>query len=88
MAHKIVTTIQHSVDERFRQMLVDDYGCKEEALTDKAQFVRDLGLDSLDAIELLLAVEERFDCEGISDEEAEKIVTIKDAVELIWRKLQ
>ena len=68
--------------ERVKKIVVDQLGVKEEAVTTAASFVDDLGADSLDTVELVMALEEEFDCE-IPDEEAEKITTVQQAIEYI-----
>ncbi len=68
--------------ERVKQIVVDQLGVDEEEVTEKASFVDDLGADSLDIVELIMAFEEEFEME-IPDEEAEKIVTVGDAVRYI-----
>ena len=57
---------------------MEQLGVSEDQVTDNASFVDDLGADSLDTVELVMALEEEFDCE-IPDEEAEKITTVKQA---------
>ena len=71
-----------SVDERVKQIIVEQLGVDEGEVTANASFVDDLGADSLDTVELLMAFEEAFDIE-IPDEEEEKIRTVKDAVDYI-----
>ena len=71
-----------SVEERVKQIIVEQLGVDEAEVTPKASFVDDLGADSLDTVELVMAFEEAFDIE-IPDEEAEKIRTVKDAVDYI-----
>ena len=71
-----------SVEERVKQIIVEQLGTDEGEVTSSASFVDDLGADSLDRVELIMAFEEAFDIE-IPDEDAEKIGTIKDAVEYI-----
>lgn len=68
--------------EKVREITVDNLGVDEEAVTMEASFIEDLEADSLDIVELMMALEEEFDIE-IPDEEAEKIVTVSDAVEYI-----
>mgnify|MGYP001458508096 FL=1 len=68
--------------ERVKQIVVDQLGVDEEEVTEKASFVDDLGADSLDIVELIMAFEEEFEME-IPDEKAEKIVTVGDAVRYI-----
>jgi acyl carrier protein len=71
-----------SVDERVKQIIVEQLGVDEGEVTANASFVDDLGADSLDTVELVMAFEEAFEIE-IPDEEAEKIRTVKDAVDYI-----
>ncbi len=71
-----------SVEERVKQIVVEQLGVKEEEVTGDASFVDDLGADSLDTVELVMALEEEFNCE-IPDEEAEKITTVKQAVDYV-----
>lgn len=71
-----------SVDERVKSIIVEQLGVDAEEVTPEASFVEDLGADSLDTVELIMAFEEEFGVE-ISDEEAEKIKRVKDAVEYI-----
>lgn len=72
----------NSIEERVRKIVVEQLGVKEEEVTPEASFVDDLGADSLDTVELVMALEEEFECE-IPDEEAEKITTVQQAVEYI-----
>ncbi len=71
-----------SVDERVKEIIVEQLGVDEGEVTPNASFVDDLGADSLDTVELVMAFEEAFDIE-IPDEDAEKIRTVKDAVDYI-----
>ena len=71
-----------SVEERVKKIIVDQLGVKEEEVATAAAFVDDLGADSLDTVELVMAFEEEFDIE-IPDEEAEKIANVGDAVKYI-----
>jgi acyl carrier protein len=71
-----------SVDERVKQIIVEQLDVDEGEVTANASFVDDLGADSLDTVELVMAFEEAFDIE-IPDEQAEKIRTVKDAVDYI-----
>jgi acyl carrier protein len=71
-----------NIEERVRKIVVEQLGVKEEEVTTEASFVDDLGADSLDTVELVMALEEEFDTE-IPDEEAEKITTVKQAVDYI-----
>ena len=74
-----------SVDERVKSIIVEQLGVDAEAVTSEASFVEDLGADSLDTVELIMAFEEEFGVE-ISDDEAEKIRKVKDAVEYIDKR--
>lgn len=71
-----------SVEERVKKIVVEQLGVNETEVTNNSSFVDDLGADSLDTVELVMALEEEFDCE-ISDEEAEKITTVKQAIDYI-----
>ncbi|BAU48431.1 acyl carrier protein [Sulfurifustis variabilis] len=71
-----------SVEERVKKIVVEQLGVNEGEVTGDASFVDDLGADSLDTVELVMALEEEFDCE-IPDEEAEKITTVQQAVDYI-----
>jgi len=71
-----------SAEERVKQIIVEQLGVDEAEVTPNASFVDDLGADSLDTVELVMAFEEAFEVE-IPDEDAEKIRTVKDAVDYI-----
>ena len=71
-----------SIEERVKQIVAEQLGVDEEQVTDEAAFMDDLGADSLDTVELVMALEEEFDVE-ISDDDAEKIQTVKNAIEYI-----
>ena len=71
-----------SIEERVKKIVVEQLGVKEEDVTVDASFVDDLGADSLDIVELVMALEEEFECE-IPDEDAEKITTVQQAVDFI-----
>ncbi len=71
-----------SVEERVKSIIVEQLGVDAEEVTAEASFVEDLGADSLDTVELIMAFEEEFGVE-ISDDEAEKIRKVKDAVSYI-----
>ena len=71
-----------STEERVKQIVAEPLGVDEEQVTNEASFIDDLGADSLDTVELVMALEEEFDIE-ISDEDAEKIQTVQDAVDYI-----
>ncbi len=69
------------VSERVKKIVTEQLGVKEE-VTNEASFVDDLGADSLDTVELVMALEEEFECE-IPDEDAEKITTVQQAIDYI-----
>ena len=71
-----------SVEDRVKKIVVEQLGVKEEEVTNEASFVDDLGADSLDTVELVMALEEEFKTE-IPDEEAENINTVNQAIEYI-----
>ncbi len=71
-----------SVDERVKRLICEQLGAKEEDVKDEASFVDDLGADSLDTVELVMALEEEFETE-IPDEESENITTVKEAIDYI-----
>jgi len=71
-----------SVEERVKEIIVEQLGVEAAQVTDRAKFVEDLGADSLDTVELVMALEEEFSIE-IPDEDAEKIVSVGDAINYI-----
>ena len=71
--------------DKIKQIIADQLGVKKEEVTDNAKFADDLGADSLDTVELVMALEEEFGIE-IPDEEAEKLVTVGDALRYIEEK--
>jgi len=71
-----------SIEEKVKQIIVEQLGVDEGEVTPTAHFIDDLGADSLDIVELVMAFEEAFEIE-IPDEDAEKIATVKDATEYI-----
>ena len=73
-----------SVEEKVHQIVIEQRGVEPSEVTPEASFVVDLGADSLDRVELVMAFEESFGLE-IPDEDAEKIVTVQDAIEYIQR---
>ena len=70
-----------NIEERVKKIVAEQLGVKDDIAND-ASFVDDLGADSLDTVELVMALEEEFECE-IPDENAEKITTVKEAVNYI-----
>ena len=71
-----------SVEEKVKEIIVDQLGVDDKQVTTSASFIDDLGADSLDTVELVMALEEEFDIE-IPDEEAEKIAKVQDAIDYI-----
>jgi acyl carrier protein len=71
-----------SIDEKIKKIICEQLEVNEEDIVPGASFVDDLGADSLDQVELIMAMEEEFGI-SISDDEAEKIVTVKDAIDYI-----
>jgi acyl carrier protein len=76
-----------STDEKIKQIIVEQLGVDEAEVTATASFVDDLGADSLDIVELVMAFEEAFDIE-IPDEDAEKIRTVQEAIDYINKHVQ
>ncbi|RLV58820.1 acyl carrier protein [Parashewanella curva] len=71
-----------NIEERVKKIIIEQLGVKEEDVKPAASFVDDLGADSLDTVELVMALEEEFDTE-IPDEEAEKITTVQAAIDYV-----
>ena len=71
-----------SIEERVKTIVIEQLGVKEDEVTLGASFVDDLGADSLDTVELVMALEEEFECE-IPDEEAEKITSVQQAIDYV-----
>jgi len=71
-----------AIEKRVKEIIVEQLGVNESEVTPEAKFVDDLGADSLDLVELVMALEEEYNME-ISDEDAEKILTVGDAIEYI-----
>jgi len=74
--------VHMSVEEKIKKIICEQLEVSEKDVVPEASFVDDLGADSLDQVELIMAMEEEFDI-SISDEEAEKITTVRDAIEYI-----
>ena len=71
-----------TIEERVKKIVAEQLGVKSEEVTNTASFVEDLGADSLDTVELVMALEEEFETE-IPDEQAEKITTVQEAIDYI-----
>ncbi|MFK7886203.1 MAG: acyl carrier protein [Gammaproteobacteria bacterium] len=71
-----------SIEERVKKIVADQLGVKEDTVANDSSFVDDLGADSLDTVELVMALEDEFECE-IPDEEAEKITNVQQAIDYI-----
>ncbi|MCK9224382.1 MAG: acyl carrier protein [Candidatus Muirbacterium halophilum] len=71
-----------AIFDEVKEIIVEQIGCDESAVTPEASFIDDLGADSLDIVEIMMALEEKYDVE-IPDEDAEKIKTVSDAVKYI-----
>ena len=74
-----------NVDERVKKIIAEQLSVEEAKVVPEASFVEDLGADSLDTVELVMALEEQFDTE-IPDEDAQKILTVKDAIDYVSAK--
>ena len=74
-----------SIAEKVKSIIVEQLGVSEDQVTDDAKFIEDLGADSLDQVELIMALEEEFG-EDIPDSEAEKMVSVGDAIKYIESK--
>ena len=70
------------IEEKVRKIIAEQLGVEEKQIVDGASFIEDLGADSLDTVELVMTLEEEFECE-IPDEEAEKIKTVKQIMDYI-----
>ena len=75
-----------SVEQKVKQIIVEQLGVDEAQVDAGASFVDDLGADSLDIVELIMAFEEAFDLD-VPDEDAEKMATVKDAIDYIEAKM-
>jgi acyl carrier protein len=71
-----------NIEQRVRKIVAEQLGVNEAEVKNESSFVNDLGADSLDTVELVMALEEEFECE-IPDEEAEKITTVQQAVDYV-----
>ena len=71
-----------SIEERVKKIVVEQLGVNEDEVSNESSFVDDLGADSLDTVELVMALEEEFDTE-IPDEDAEKITSVQQAIDYV-----
>ncbi len=74
-----------SVEDRVKKIVIDQLGVEESQVTKEAKFIEDLGADSLDTVELVMALEEEFKLE-IPDDEAEKLTTVGQAIDYIEKQ--
>jgi acyl carrier protein len=77
---------KETIEKKVKEMIVDSLGIDPEKITNESSFVDDLGADSLDTVELVMAFEEEFDVE-IPDEDAEKLTTVGDAISYLEKNL-
>ena len=77
--------MSEEVSSKVKKIVADHLGIDEAKVTEESSFIDDLGADSLDTVELVMAFEEEFECE-IPDDAAEKIQTVKDAIDFISSK--
>ena len=75
-----------NIEARVKKIIIEQLGVKEEQVTNESSFVEDLGADSLDTVELVMALDEEFELE-IPDEDAEKITTVQQAIDYIMAHL-
>ena len=75
------------IEQRVKKIVAEQLGANEADVKNASSFVDDLGADSLDTVELVMALEEEFDCE-IPDEEAEKITTVQQAIDYVTANLK
>ncbi len=77
----------HELEEKVKDIVVEELGVERDKLTENASFMEDLGADSLDTVELVMAFEKEFDID-IPDEEAEKLRTVGDAMKYLHEKME
>ncbi|AMA64668.1 Acyl carrier protein [Candidatus Arsenophonus lipoptenae] len=82
MSTKDEQRVNNNIEKRVKKIIAEQLGVKEDEVANESSFVDDLGADSLDTVELVMALEEEFDTE-IPDEEAEKITTVQAAIDYI-----
>jgi len=78
--------IMSTINERVKKIVAEQLGVSEDEVSNEASFVDDLGADSLDTVELVMALEEEFECE-IPDEEAENITTVQQAIDYVTKNV-
>ena len=76
-----------SIEKRVKKIVAEQLGVNEDDIKNESTFTDDLGADSLDTVELVMAMEEEFECE-IPDEEAEKIASVQQAIEYVEQNLK
>jgi acyl carrier protein len=74
-----------NVEKKIKQIIADQLGIPEEEISDESSFVDELGADSLDIVELIMAMEEEFEME-IPDEDAEKLLTVQDTIDYVKKR--
>lgn len=86
-SHSPMGTAMDNIEQRVKKIVAEQLGVNEVDVKNESSFVNDLGADSLDTVELVMALEEEFECE-IPDEEAEKITTVRQATDYIKAHLK
>ena len=81
-----MSNVESNVEEKVKDIIVEELGVEREKLTSEASFMDDLGADSLDTVELVMAFEKEFDID-IPDEDAEKLRTVGDAMNYLHQKI-
>jgi acyl carrier protein len=76
-----------NIDQRVKKIVAEQLGVNEADIKNESSFVDDLGADSLDTVELIMALEEEFECE-VPDEDAEKITTVQQAIDYVTSSLK
>ena len=76
-----------NIEQRVKKIVAEQLGVNESEIKNESSFVDDLGADSLDTVELVMALEEEFEC-GIPDEEAEKITSVQQAIDYVTAHLK
>jgi acyl carrier protein len=79
--------MENNIEQRVRKIVAEQLGANDADIKNESSFVDDLGADSLDTVELVMALEEEFECE-IPDEEAEKITTVQQAIDYVSAHLK